>query len=43
MNRVFVVPSFCEESGASGIECKCIHVYRSTFEVMLNSVLQSYS
>ena len=39
----FVVPLFCEESGASGIECNCIHVYCSTFEVMLNSVLQSYS
>ncbi len=34
---------FREEGGASGVECNCIHVYCSTFEVMLNSVLQSYS
>ena len=43
MNRVFDVLLFSEESGTSRIECKCIHVYCSTFKVMLNSVLQSYS
>ena len=43
MNRVFVVLLFCEESAASGIEGKCIHIDCSTFEVMPNSVLQCYS
>ena len=43
MKRVFVVLLFGEKSAASGIEGKCIHIYCSTFEVMLNSVLQSYS
>jgi hypothetical protein len=43
INRVFVVPLFREECGAIGIECKCIHINYLIFEVMLNSVLQSYT
>jgi hypothetical protein len=43
INRVLVVPLFCEKCGAIGIECKCIHINCFTLEVMLNSVLQSYT